>query len=124
MADNHVPQSAVFARRVRQLRGERGWSQVELGRQLGEHGHKLGQARVAMIEAHGSVTIDQADAIATAFGVPVEVLLYAEPPATKAIRVRQLMRILNAVDRVRDEVRVLVEAIEKEQENAAHIPGR
>ncbi len=103
MTDNHEPRSAVFARRVRQLRAERGWSQAELGRRVG-----LGQSRTATIEATGSVNLDQAAAFAAAFGVPVEVLLYAEPPATKAVQVQQLLRILKAVDRARDEVGELV----------------
>lgn len=113
MTDNREPRSAIFARRVRQLREERGWSQAELGRRVG-----LGQSRTAAIEATGRVTIDQADAFATAFGVPVEVLLYAEPPATKAVQVQQLLRIFNVVDRARDEVWEQVGGI------IAAIPGR
>jgi transcriptional regulator with XRE-family HTH domain len=112
MTDNQEPRSAIFARRVRQMRDERGWSQAELGRRVG-----LGQSRTAAVEATGSVTIDQADAFAGAFGVPVEVLLYAEPPDTKAVQVQQLLRILKAVDRARDEVGELVGEI------GARIPG-
>jgi transcriptional regulator with XRE-family HTH domain len=107
------PRSAIFRRKVHQLRDERGWSQAELGRRVG-----LGQSRVAAIEASGSVTIDQADAFAAVFGVPVEVLLYATPPPTKAVQVQQLIRILKAVDGARDEVRVLVDEI------IAEIPGK
>jgi transcriptional regulator with XRE-family HTH domain len=95
--------SVIFARNVRRLREDRGWSQAELGRRLGA-GHALRQARVATIEATGSVTIDQADAFADALGVPVEVLLYTEPPATKAVQVQRLMRIFKVVDGARDEV--------------------
>ena len=93
----------IFARHVRRLRGERGWSQAELGRRVG-----LGQARTSAIEATGSVTLDRAQAFAAVFGVPVEVLLYTEPPATKAVQPQQLLRILAAVDRARDEIGVLV----------------
>ena len=107
----------IFARNVRRMREDRGWSQAELGRRLGP-GHALRQARVAAIEATGSVTIDQADAFAAALGVPVEVLLYEKPPLTKAIQTQQLMRILKAVDRARDEVGGLVDEI------IASIPGR
>lgn len=99
MADDQEPRSAIFARKVKQLREERGWSQAELGRRVG-----LGQSRVAAIEATGSVTIDQADAFATVFAVPVEVLLYATPPPTKAVQVQQLLRMFNVVDGARDEV--------------------
>jgi transcriptional regulator with XRE-family HTH domain len=113
MSGKQEPRSAIFARKVRQLREAHDWSQAELGRRVG-----LGQSRTAAIEATGSVTIDQADAFAGAFGVPVEVLLYAEPPATKAVQVQQLIRIFNAVDRTRDEVGVLVDEI------IGKIPGR
>jgi transcriptional regulator with XRE-family HTH domain len=102
-SDSQETRSMIFARNVRRLREERGWSQAELGRRLGP-GHALRQARVAAIEATGSVTIDQADAFADALGVPVEVLLYAEPPATKAVQVQRLLQIVNAVDEARDEV--------------------
>ena len=113
MTDSQEPRSAIFARKVRQLRDDRGWSQAELGRRVG-----LGQSRVAAIEATGSVTIDQADAFASAFGVPVEVLLYEAPPPTKAVQVQQLIRMFNVVDRARDEVRALMDKIITE------IPGR
>jgi transcriptional regulator with XRE-family HTH domain len=116
-SEGQEARSAIFARNVRRLREERGWSQAELGRRLGA-GHALRQARVATIEATGSVTIDQADAFADALGVPVEVLLYAEPPATKAVQVQQLLRMFNAVDRARDEVGALMKEI------IAEIPGR
>jgi transcriptional regulator with XRE-family HTH domain len=116
-SDASEPRSAIFARNVRRLREERGWSQAELGRRLGGS-HALRQARVATIEATGSVTIDQADAFADALGVPVEVLLYAEPPATKAVQVQRLIRMFNAVDRARDEARSVMDEI------IAEIPGR
>ena len=107
----------IFARNVRRLREERGWSQAELGRRLGA-GHALRQARVATIEATGSVTIDQADAFADAFGVPVEVLLYAEPPATKAIQVQRLMQIKKAIEGADEKVWRLIGEI------TADLPGK
>ena len=118
MTDNHEPLSAVFARRIRQLRGERGWSQAELGRRVG-----LGQSRTAAIEATGTVTIDQAGAFAVAFGVPVEVLLYTEPPATKAVQVQQLLRISRAVDLFRDETNRSVGEIIGQIPGALGTPG-
>jgi transcriptional regulator with XRE-family HTH domain len=112
-SDVSEPRSAIFARNVRRLREERGWSQAELGRRLGSS-HALRQARVAAIEATGSVTIDQADAFAGALGVPVEVLLYTEPPATKAVQVQRLLRIFNVVDGARNEVwRMIGEMIDE-----------
>jgi len=97
MTDTREAQSAIFARKVRELRKEHGWSQAQLGRQLGKHGHKLGQSRVAAIEETGSVTIDQAAAFAAAFGVPIEALLYERPPATQAMQVQRLMQISQIV---------------------------
>jgi transcriptional regulator with XRE-family HTH domain len=108
--------SVIFARNVQRLRKERGWSQAELGRRLGGS-HALRQARVAAIEATGSVTIDQADAFAGALGVPIEVLLYEHAPATEAMRIQQtqrLLRIAGAVGRLRDEVAELVGEIARD----------
>jgi transcriptional regulator with XRE-family HTH domain len=121
MTDSQEPRSAIFARKIRDLRTNRGWSQAEMGRQLGRHGHRLGQSRVATIEDTGSVTIDQAQAFADALGVPIEVLLYDQPPAAEEVRIRQVQRLLrmfNAVDRARDEVRVLMDEIQ------AELPGK
>lgn len=118
MADNHEPRSVIFARKVRELRDEKEWSQAELGRRVG-----LGQSRVAAIEANGRVTIDQADAFAAVFGVPVEVLLYAEPPPTKAVQAQQLIRIFNAVDRARDEVGELMDEIIRQIPGPLGPPG-
>lgn len=63
--ETHIqePPSARFARHVRRTRKKYGWSQAELGRRVG-----LKQARISTIEKTGSVTIDQAAAIAEAFG--------------------------------------------------------
>jgi transcriptional regulator with XRE-family HTH domain len=105
MTDNEA-RSAIFARKVRQLREERDWSQAELGRRAG-----LGQSRVAAIESAGSVTIDQAQAFADALQVPVEVLLYTEPPATKVVQLQRLLQIAGAVDRLRDDVNRLIDQI-------------
>jgi len=110
--------SAIFARQVRQLREKRGWSQAELGKQLGKHGHKLGQARIAAIEATGSVTIDQVQAFAGAFGVPVEVLVSAAPPDLKVVQIQRLLQIAGAVDGLRDEVNRLIDQI------GTDLPGR
>jgi transcriptional regulator with XRE-family HTH domain len=120
MTDNPERRSAVFARKVRELRESHGWSQAELGRQLGEYGHKLGQSRVAAIEATGSATIDQADAFAAALGVPVEVLLYEQPPLASGVYIRQIQRlnkIGNAVWDHREEVNRLTAEI------LAELPG-
>jgi transcriptional regulator with XRE-family HTH domain len=113
MTDNHEPRSAIFARKVRQLREARDWSQAELGRRAG-----LGQSRTAAIEAAGSVTIDQAQAFADALQVPIEVLLYVDPPATKVVQLQRLLQIASAVDRLKDDVDRLVAQI------GADLPGK
>lgn len=106
----------IFARKIRELRDARDWSQADLGRRVG-----LGQSRVAAIEAAGSVTIDQAQAFADAFGVPIEVLLYEQPPAAEEVHIRQIQRLLrisNVVRQASDEVNRVAAEIQ------AELPGK
>jgi transcriptional regulator with XRE-family HTH domain len=116
MADTQERMSVVFARKVRVMRTGRGWSQAEMGRRVG-----LGQSRMAVIEDTGSVTIDQAQAFADALGVPVEVLLYEQPPAAEEVHIRQIQRLLaivNAADACREElIRLTAEVL-------AELPGK
>jgi transcriptional regulator with XRE-family HTH domain len=111
MADNDS-RSAIFARHVRRLREERRWSQAELGRRLGVAGHTLGQSRIAAIEAHGQVTLDQVDAFAATFGVPIEELLYDPrlPPARGVTRQR-LIALVERAGMLRDDLYQLVEPL-------------
>jgi transcriptional regulator with XRE-family HTH domain len=116
MADTQERMSAVFARKVRAMRTDRGWSQAEMGRRVG-----LGQSRTAVIEDTGSVTIDQAQAFADALGVPVEVLIYENPPAAEDVYIRQLQRLAaigNAVWDHREEINRLCAEI------MAELPGK
>jgi transcriptional regulator with XRE-family HTH domain len=116
MTDNQEPRSLIFRRKVRELRTARKWSQASLGRQVG-----LGQSRVATIEDSGSVTIDQAQAFADALGVPIEVLLYEQPPAAEEVRIRQIQRLLrisNVVREAWDEVNRVSAEIQ------AELPGK
>jgi transcriptional regulator with XRE-family HTH domain len=109
MTDNQEPRSAVFRRKVAELREQHGWSQAALGRRVG-----LGQSRMATIEKTGSVTIDQAQAFADALGVPIEVLLYEKPPAAEEVYIRQVQRlnkIGNAVWDHREEINRLTAEI-------------
>jgi transcriptional regulator with XRE-family HTH domain len=106
----------IFARKARELRLDREWSQARLGKRVG-----LGQSRVAAIEATGSVTIDQAQDFADAFGVPLEVLLYDKPQSASAVRVRQeqrLIQLYNAVDDAREQVARITREI------SAELPGK
>lgn len=113
MTDKRETRSAIFARQVRRLREDHGWSQAELGRRTG-----LGQSRVAAIEAAGSVTIDQAQDFADALGVPVEVLLYTEPPVTRVVQIQRLLQIFNAIDQAREDAARLIDQI------SADLPGK
>lgn len=61
----------VFAKNVKALRAERGWSQDELAAQSGLH-----RAYVGIIErCEKSVTLDTVEKIANAFSVPVHEML-------------------------------------------------
>jgi transcriptional regulator with XRE-family HTH domain len=77
--DEPAARSAVFARRVREIREHRGWSQTELARRLAEAGQPIGQSRLSAIEAPGpeprTVSVDQAAAFARVLDVPLELLL-------------------------------------------------
>src|SRR5262245_26629799 len=122
MTDNQEPRSAVFRRKVRELRKRHGWSQADLGRRVG-----LRQSRMAAIEVGGSVTIDQAQAFADALGVPIEVLLYDQPPAAEEVYVRQvqrLLRISNVIQDAWDEVRGMSAEIQAELAGNTPRPGR
>lgn len=95
--------SAIFGQRVRRFREERGWSQGELTRQLAKVGQPLGQSRVSAIEAPGpeprTVSIDQAQALADAFGVPLELLIFEDWPITRTVIMRELADIIEHADR-------------------------
>ncbi len=99
MTDNEERVSDIFARRMREFREARCWSQDELARRIG-----IGQSRLSVIEAEGSVTINQASEIAEVLGIPVEALIYANPPPTADILGMRLARITDAIERVRHEL--------------------
>jgi transcriptional regulator with XRE-family HTH domain len=94
--------SVVFARQVRRQREQRGWSQEELARRLAGAGHPIGQSRVSAIEAPGpdprTVALDQAQAFADAFGVPLEQLLGANGQITRGVVLRELVYVLELAD--------------------------
>ena len=98
------------------MREARGWSQAELGRQLGKHGHKLGQSRIAAIEATGighranaSVSIDQAVAFAQTLSVPIEILLFEHAPSDAAVSTQRLVKILSEAEGVQQSIAYLQE---------------
>jgi transcriptional regulator with XRE-family HTH domain len=116
MTDNQELRSAIFARKVGELRQQHGLSQERLGHRVG-----LGQSRVAVIEDTGSVTIDQAQTFADAFGVPIEVLLYDRPPASEEVYIRQLQRLAQISNAVWDH-RELINRLAAEIQ--AELPGK
>ena len=59
-----------FAKRVRDLRAERGWSQDELAAKASLHRTYIGTVE----RAEQSITIDSIEKIANAFGVPIKEL--------------------------------------------------
>jgi transcriptional regulator with XRE-family HTH domain len=69
-AAEQVPVTVAFGRRVRELRRECEWSLRHLGGIA-----LLDAATLHRIEAGGGTTLDAADRIASAFGVPLAVML-------------------------------------------------
>jgi transcriptional regulator with XRE-family HTH domain len=112
----------IFARKVAELRKQHGWSQDVFGRRVG-----LRQSRIATIEATGSVTIDQAQTFADALGVPIEVLLYDQPPVSEEVWIRQTQRLNKISDALwdhREEINGLVAEIRAELAGKTSRPGR
>jgi transcriptional regulator with XRE-family HTH domain len=72
--------SDVLARRVREIRKRRGWSQEDLAQRLAELDHPLDRAQVARIEGRRrKVSLDEAFAFAVALGVaPVNLFIPLE----------------------------------------------
>jgi hypothetical protein len=54
------------------------------------------------------VTLDQAAAFAAVLGVPVEMLLYEEPPSTRAVQLQRLYAIAESADQLRAAVYRLI----------------
>jgi transcriptional regulator with XRE-family HTH domain len=67
----------ILGRKVRQLRLERGWTQEQLAERLNEVGWPMHQTTVAKLEAGARpIRIAEADALAIAFGLPIEAMWY------------------------------------------------
>ncbi len=58
----------LFAKRVRELRQERGWSQDDLADEAGLHRTYIGTVE----RAEQSITLDSVEKIAKAFKVPIK----------------------------------------------------
>jgi transcriptional regulator with XRE-family HTH domain len=104
MADRPELRSAIFARKIRHYRKAHGWSQEQLGRELGRSWLQLGQSRVAAIEQTGSVTLDQAQALADALSVPIELLIYDEPPSTAPAQRYQAAKVKTALKMLQQQI--------------------
>jgi transcriptional regulator with XRE-family HTH domain len=69
--------SQIFARRIREEREQRGWSQAELSRRVTALGHPLDKDAMSKIErGERKVSLDDAVALAAALGVPLPALLF------------------------------------------------
>jgi transcriptional regulator with XRE-family HTH domain len=67
----------ILGRKVRQLRLERGWTQEQLAERLSEVGWPMHQTTVAKLEGGARpIRIAEADALAVAFGLPIEAMWY------------------------------------------------
>ena len=87
----------IIGAKVRQLRMERGWSQLDLAQRLDELGWPLHQTNISKLEAgKRPIRVAEADALATAFGIPALALWYlptAGEPRSMAEMRAQLQRI-------------------------------
>jgi transcriptional regulator with XRE-family HTH domain len=86
----------ILGKKVRQLRIERGWTQEQLAEKLNEAGWPMHQTTVAKIEAGTRpIRVAEADALALAFGLPIEAMWYlpiaGEPWSMTAMKDRLKM---------------------------------
>jgi transcriptional regulator with XRE-family HTH domain len=103
--------TATFGEKLKKLRKERGWSQDELGQQVGIHGRHVGKYEIgrAMPNAETVVTI------ARVLGVSIDYLLRDDldegstPGAT--LRDQDLLRQFEAVEKMADEDRRVVTSL-------------
>ena len=95
---NGVPQ--LFGRRLHELRKQRGWSQPELGKQIGTSGTIIGRYE------RGEMTpsIDVARKLADAFGVTVDSLV-ADREMPEILKDRDMLARWEAIGGLPDEDR-------------------
>lgn len=77
---------ALFAKRLQQLRKQRGWSQPELGKQTGVSGQIIGRYELGLI----SPSIEVARRLARVFGVTVDYLI-GEEEMLDTLKDRQML---------------------------------
>ena len=99
----------ILGQKVRQLRIERGWTQEQLAEKLNGLGWTMHQTTVAKLEAGARpIRIAEADALALAFGLPIEAMWYlpvaGEPWSMAAMRDR-LKDIDKFIDVLEDQLR-------------------
>jgi transcriptional regulator with XRE-family HTH domain len=99
----------ILGQKVRQLRTERGWTQEQLAEKLNGLGWTMHQTTVAKLEAGARpIRIAEADALALAFGLPIEAMWYlpvaGEPWSMAAMRGR-LKNIDEFIDVLEDQLR-------------------
>lgn len=82
---NGIPTAGeVFVRRIREVRGARGWSQQRLSDELKALGWPLAQSTIAKIESGATrarnISVEDAMAVCAALGVsPLDMLVLREP---------------------------------------------
>jgi transcriptional regulator with XRE-family HTH domain len=105
------PTPFTFGEKVRKLRKERGWSQDELGRQVGIHGRHVGKYEIGRAMPNADTVVKIADVL----GVSIDYLLRDEleegsvPGA--ALRDRELLRHFEAVERMGEDDRRVVTSL-------------
>lgn len=77
----------VFARRMREVRTDRGLSQSQVAAALADHGIKVDPTAVTRMEkATRAVRLDEASAVAQVLDVPLPMLLSDAPSREEAVR--------------------------------------
>ena len=88
----------IIGAKVRQLRMERGWSQLDLAQRLDDLGWPLHQTNISKLEAgRRPIRVAEVDALATAFGIPALALWYL-PVAGEPWSIAEMRSQLQRVD--------------------------
>lgn len=110
---------ATFGEKLKQARKQKGWSQEELGKQIGVHGRHVGKYE----NGHTMPSAETLVRIATIFNVSTDYLLredFEETPSARALlKDRELIKKFEAVENMGDEdkhvIMSLIDAYIKKQ---------
>jgi transcriptional regulator with XRE-family HTH domain len=99
----------IIGAKVRQLRMERGWSQLDLAQRLDDLGWPLHQTNISKLEAgKRPIRVAEADALATAFGIPALALWYL-PAAGEPLSIGEMR---SQLERINDRIAELERAMQ------------